>query len=363
LHSQTNHSDGGHAVATCEHVERPHSGADGPARAYEFARAEAGLDFLLTSDHNHVYDGQAGGVKKSARATAVKELFQSGLRAAAEHRRLYPSFVALYGTEFGVIKGGGHINILNPTALMNWEKNEDGELLGDIFVEKSDYRALYVEMESRGWIGQFNHPDTNQFAIDGVPYAYDELGDQVMALCEVANAHAFSSSVDEEDVELENFEGKCRKLLLAGYHVAFSSNQDNHCSNWGLSAPNRTGVLIEKHAPLGEATLLEAIRARRVFATEDKRSSLVLLAAGRVMGARFEHQGPLAIEVMFRTTSGESLEKIEIFHGRPGETITKIGDQASVEVTPPRGRNFYFARVEQTGGARLWSAPIWIESP
>ena len=53
MHSQTNHSDGGTALASCSGSESPQAGAFGPADAYAMMRTQAGGDFLLASEHNH----------------------------------------------------------------------------------------------------------------------------------------------------------------------------------------------------------------------------------------------------------------------------------------------------------------------
>ena len=56
LHSQTNHSDGGGALATCTGAQNPQSAPLGPTDAYNYAMNK-GLDILMTSEHNHMYDG------------------------------------------------------------------------------------------------------------------------------------------------------------------------------------------------------------------------------------------------------------------------------------------------------------------
>ncbi|MEO8162021.1 MAG: carbohydrate-binding protein CenC, partial [Arenimonas sp.] len=60
LHSQTNHSDGGTPLASCAGAENPQAGTMGPAEAYAMMQNQAGGDFLLTSEHNHMYDGSTG---------------------------------------------------------------------------------------------------------------------------------------------------------------------------------------------------------------------------------------------------------------------------------------------------------------
>ena len=196
LHSQTNHSDGGGAIGSCTGSQSPQSAAYGPTDAYQYA-LNRGLDFLLTSEHNHMFDG-SDGTNTSANPATAKNLYQSGLTAATNFNSTHPNFLGIYGMEWGVINNGGHLNILNANELLGWEYNSSNQLLADTFTTKGDYAALYTLMRQRGWIGQFNHPSSSgQFQINGVPLAYSADGDQAMVACEVLNTSAFSSNTSE----------------------------------------------------------------------------------------------------------------------------------------------------------------------
>ena len=361
LHSQTNHSDGGGALASCSGAQAPQSAAYGPDHAYAYAR-NRGLDFLLASEHNHMYDG-SDATNTSADAAAAKALYQSGLAMAGNYSSANPGFLAMYGLEWGVINNGGHLNILNANELLGWESNSNGQLLADTATAKGDYAALYTLMRQRGWLGQFNHPATSgQFAAGGVALGYTADGDQAMALCEVLNTSAFSTNTTETETGRSNYESACRKALEAGFHIAFSSNQDNHCANWGASYTNRTGVLIPTGTPLSNASFMEAIRARRVFATMDKASQLVLTANGHLMGERFSNSGALQLQVNFANSAGKSASTVQIFEGVPGRngTVTQLSSSASTTITPSNGEHFYYAKVTQDDGNILWSAPVWV---
>ena len=362
LHSQSNHSDGGGDPATCTHAEVPQGGAVGPEAAFDIARTRAHLDFLLLSEHNHMYDGDPNSVRASASPSAIRSTFEGGLALAARYREQHAGFVALYGTEYGVIAGGGHLNLINPTGLVTWEESGGGELLGHFRVGRSDYHALYALMRSQGWIGQFNHPDPGQFAIAGEPMAWDADGDEVMALAEIGNSPAFSSALDESDKDFSSFERGYNKLLLRGYHVAPASNQDNHCANWGLSAPNRTGFLIPNGTALSADAILAAARARRTFATTDKTARVALVANGHLMGERFESAGPIALEVLYASDGAEAIDAIDIVRGKAGgaRVTTIASPRASLPLTLPPGEWFLYARVRQHDGDLLWSAPVWI---
>jgi hypothetical protein len=298
LHSQTNHSDGGAEVTACKGAQPPLSAPHGPDAAYAFAHKQ-GLDILVASEHNHMYDGSDGSAP-DADAAKARALYQAGLASADAYSQAHPGFLALYGMEWGVINNGGHLNIFNSRELLGWETNANGELMADTRTPRGDYAALYSLMRERGWMGQFNHPaQTGQFMVNGVALAYTPDGDEVMALCEVMNSTAFSTNVLETETRRSHFEAACNRLLEAGYHVAFSTNQDNHCANWGASYTNRTGILVPAGTALSRDSFIAALKARRVFATMDKGSQLVLTANGRMMGERFSNSGPLELVAHF----------------------------------------------------------------
>ncbi|WP_229202055.1 CehA/McbA family metallohydrolase [Pseudoduganella aquatica] len=365
LHSQTSHSDGGGALDHCTGAQEPQSAPFGPEDAFDYARRH-GLDFLMASEHNHMYDGSDGS-NPSADPDQARGLYHGGLVAAAAYTAAHPEFLAIYGMEWGVISGGGHLNILNSPELLGWERNAGGELLADIATAKGNYGALYTLMRERGWLGQFNHPKESQFRAVGQPLGYTEDGDAAMALCEVMNSNAFSVNTDETENRRSNYEPACQRLLEAGYHLAFASNQDNHCANWGMSYTNRTAVLLPENTALSSAALLDAIRARRVFATMDKQAQIVLTANGRLMGERFSNSGPLTLDVRHASATGRQVAALAIISGVPGKrgstTQLPLAGAASgggITLTPEPGEHYYYARITQDDGTLLWSAPVWV---
>ena len=361
LHSQTNHSDGGGALASCIGAQNPQSGTLGPTDAYTYAMNK-GLDFLMASEHNHMYDG-SDATNASADPVAAKALYQSGLSAAANFNAAHPNFLGVYGLEWGVINNGGHMNIFNTPELLGWEYNGSGQLIGDTLTAKGDYAGLYTLMRQRGWVGQFNHPaTTGQFLVGGVPFGYTADGDQAMAMCEVLNTSAFSTNTTETETSRSTYEGACKKALEAGYHIAFTTNQDNHCANWGASYTNRTGVLIPNGTALNQASFIDALKARRVFATMDKGSQLVLTANGHIMGERFTNSGALNLVANFASSAGKAVSTILMYEGVPGRngTVTQLSTTANTTITPAIGEHFYYAKLTQTDGNILWSAPIWV---
>jgi hypothetical protein len=362
LHSQTNDSDGGGAIPGCSGSQAAQSGAFGPNDAFVYAK-NRGLDFLLASEHNHYFDGSSG-TNASANPTTAKNRYAAGRSAAASFNTANPTFLALYGMEWGVISGGGHLNIIDANLLANWEYNSSSQLIADIFTTKSDYAALYDTMKARGWIGQFNHPSASdaQFPIAGTTFGYDPDGDEVMVAVEVQNTSAFSTNTTETETSRSSYESAYNTFLERGFHVAPTTNQDNHCANWGASWTNRTAVLLPSGQALTEANFEAALRARRVFATSDKNSQLILTANGRVMGERFVNSGPLTLTANFANTAGRTAATVRIYEGVPRRngTVTQLSTTAVTTITPSNGEHFYYAKITQDDGKILWSAPVWV---
>jgi PKD repeat protein len=361
LHTQSNDSDGGGAIPGCSSSQSAQSGAFGPNDGFIYAR-NRGLDFSAATEHNHYFDGSSS-TNTSASPTTAKNRYMAGVNAASTFNSANPGFLALYGMEWGVISNGGHLNILNANELFAWEYNSSNQLLGHTFVAKNDYAALYTAMRSKGFVGQFNHPETTtQFIVGGTDLGYSADGDEVMVLAEIQNTSAFSSNTTETETGRSAYESAFKKLLERGYHVAPATNQDNHCANWGASWTNRTAVLIPNGTALSTASFVAALKARRVFATSDKNSQIILTGNGRLMGERFNNSGPLNLVVNYANSAGRSVSQVQILEGVPGRngTVTTLASTATVTTTPSTGQHFYYARITQDDGKILWSAPIWV---
>lgn len=361
LHSQTNDSDGGGAIGSCTSSQPAQTGTFGPADAFSYAKA-AGLDVLATTEHNHYFDGSSG-TATGASPTAARSRYQAGLAAANSFNTANPSFLGLYGMEWGVISNGGHLNIFNSNELFSWEYSASNELFGDRFVAKNDYAALYSVMRQQGLVGQFNHPEsTSQFLVGGTALGYSADGDEVMVLAEILGTSAFSANTTETETGRSNWEAVFNKILERGFHVAPSTNQDNHCANWGKAYTNRTGVLLPTGTALSKASFVAALKSRRVFASMDKNSQVVLQANGRIMGERFSNSGPLTLNVLFANTAGRTAATVQILEGVPGRngTVSTLASTATNTTTPALGEHFYYAKVTQDDGKVLWSAPIWV---
>jgi hypothetical protein len=121
-------------------------------------------------------------------------------------------------------------------------------------------------------------------------------------------------------------------------------------------------VLLPSGTALNSSNFLDALRARRVFATEDKTAQIVLTANGHVMGERFSNSGPLTLTVNYASSTGHTAQRVQVFQGVPGSngTVSTLSETATTTTTPGAGDHFYYAKITQDDGLRLWSAPVWV---
>ncbi len=364
-HAHTAWSDGGMPVGHCASGRYGTPGGATPSDAWSYAREVAGLDFLAVVEHNHLMRAACSGCS----AQTVLDRYRAGFDAAIG-ATIPDRFVALFGMEWGVISGGGHINIYNQPNLMAW----DGEPY-HVLTPRSDYPALYRALRNHqptlGSFATFNHPNATDFG----GFARNADGDAVMRGLSVISGPAFSTSTSLTPGGTR-YEARYQQALSYGWRIAPEAHQDNHCWNYGTSTPNRTVVLIPNGTTFNQASLLAAIDARRVYASEDRNAQLIFRTTNgtSVMGASFNTPNP-SIQVTARVLDpdGESVYRIEILGGRagthtaPGAAPTVVasnGSQNTLAATLPRPgsgqRWYYYVRATQADGDLLWSAPIWI---
>ena len=113
LHSHSGFSDGNQdSIST---------GKSQPIQDYQFAAASQHFDFLGLSEHNHAQAGMRLADYARGRTQATQSTTAT--------------FVALHGTEWGVISGGGHMLVYGVSQLYGWEAGNY-----NVFVARSDYR-------------------------------------------------------------------------------------------------------------------------------------------------------------------------------------------------------------------------------
>jgi hypothetical protein len=217
-----------------------HSGySDGtgtPADAFATARAN-GIDFFALTDHSNSLD-----------AAEWQDMLDQANAATIPGR-----FVGLRGFEF--THPNGHINVFET----------------DTYVSEGDpwYNALpnfYAWLASQpDAIGHFNHPvSTRGYNWNFNDFAYSAAGDSKMYLFE----------------RIYDFSKQYPLSLAAGWHAGVSAGMDDHGTTWG----QYRGMGLVAPALTREA-ILDALRARRTFSTENRQFVLTAQANGSWMGS------------------------------------------------------------------------------
>ncbi len=137
------------------------------------------------------------------------------------------------------------------------------------------YYKLLSQSEGANALSQFNHPGTTFGNFIDFGY-WDAVIDTRMYMVEVGNG--------EGQIGAGGYYPSYEQYIMAldkGWHVAPTNNQDNHKGRWGNANDARDVVLTDDFTEDG---IYEAIRNRRMYATEDKNLELDYTVNGNMMG-------------------------------------------------------------------------------
>lgn len=210
----------------------------------------------------------------------------------------------------------------------------------------------------------------------GSPAAWVAALDPLVGSIEVLTGPALS---DEKDVRsAETHEGQYFEYLNLGFHVAPTAGQDNHYITFGTITDARTAIVADN---LTKHDLLAALRARHVYATEDKNLKIIFKANGHLMGDRVaapavgsdidltvsisdadEPQASYRVEVYSDVPGGDPAKS-------PADATTVNGNVQDFHLEPVQYRKpeqYVLLKVVQVSedGAndRAWTAPVWFGS-
>jgi hypothetical protein len=302
-----------------------------PQQAQAHARG-VGLDFMATSDHLEQID-----------ATEWDTTFQM---AAAEARP--GTYATLVGFEWGhgylpPLGWYNHVNIIGTTKLLP-------------LVATDKLAGLYKEAQAtslpEGAIAIFNHPYISKPPLVynmWDDFAYDGGMDRMIALID-CEGHGSPQTPELGFLP----------ALAKGWHLAPSSNQDNHQPDWGDKNDRRAGVWLEA---LDSPGILRAVREGRAFSTSDKNGHIKLVANGTLwMGSTIAAPGPVTLRVEVGDADGEAFDKIELWSNGAVVESKPLAGQSFVELTvDPAADAYFFARAYQADGDELFSAPIYVD--
>ena len=348
LHSHTQYSDGAGSLES--------------ALAYVKALPDnANVDFVAFTDHSNYFDksGAAnpeGALYDMTKATEYSQQTWKSYKdaVAAFNADNAGSMVAIAGFEMTWSGGPGHINTFNTPGIVSRNNTTLNNKTKDAGLQA--YYKLLSQTEGVDSISQFNHPGTTFGNFIDFGY-WDAVVDTRMYMVEVGNG--------EGQIGAGGYYPSYEQYIMAldkGWHVAPTNNQDNHKGKWGNANDARDVILTDDFS---ESGIYEALRARRMYATEDKNLDLDYTVNGNMMGSIIDVPEKLNFEISFNDPDRtDSIAKVELVvnSGKVAYTWDSAADLAkgsvSVELAPEY--TYYFVRVTEGDGDLAVTAPVWV---
>jgi hypothetical protein len=357
LHSHTSYSDG----------------TGTPAEAYVHARDVAKLHFLALTEHNHAEALGSDNIGIGANSALYNGSGPESLISTASAMTRDGQFIALYGQEFSTISTGNHINVFDVGEVINVAKGRFDLLL--------NFLSTRPDTTGQQTILMFNHPQNTlnpvarEYGIDDFSTTeqfISRIGAQarlIQMINGVSNPSTRTAANPDENAYL--------KYLRMGFKLAPTADQDNHSRDWGSATPARTAVVATS---LTKASLLDALRRRHVYATEDPNLSVVIKVNSRLCGdviAPLPAPGELAIEYRISDSDEPQAEyEIQVWRGSVGGPVAQMvssvttlagGGSGTVEDVAFSGEaQFFFFKViqfnEDGETDSVWTAPVWFQS-
>lgn len=329
--------------------------SDGTGRPddwWRYARDVAGLDAAALTDHDHF------GVRFVDERPALWE----SLKAVAREVHAPGEFVALLGFEWtNWIHGHRHVLYFG----------DDGALLSSLDPQHDDPRKLWSALEGQPALTVAHHS-----AGEPVPVNWTFRPPELLEpVTEIVSVHGSNESLDTPSPVRGALDGNTvRDQLDEGMRLGFIGSGDGHDGHPGLAhlSPaygyrrGRVGtgglaaILTED---LSREGLLQALRARRCYATSGPRILLDASLGGAPVGAALPAEGgSRALRVLLIGTG--PLKNLDLVFGDRIERVELDGSrrfQAQLQVDPAAAAGYLYLRVMQEDGGMAWSSPWFFD--
>lgn len=350
LHSHTQYSDGAGTLTDA-------------LRYVENLPASANVQFVAFTDHSNYFDSSSSpnveaalydaSLVKDSDASHSWKTYKDTIAKFNEDNA--GSMVAIGGFEMTWSGGPGHINTFNTPGIVSRNNKTLNNKTDDAGMKA--YYALLSQAEGATSISQFNHPGTTFGNFKDFNY-WDPVIDSRMYMVEVGNG--------EGAIGAGGYYPSYEQYIMAldkGWHLAPTNNQDNHKGKWGNANDARDVILTDDFSEQG---IYEAIRALRMYATEDKNLELTYTVNGLMMGYSItEIPDKLNVEVTVNDPdASDSIAKVEVVanSGKVAYTWDNAAQLRSgkLSATLDPSYSYYFIRVTQKDGDLAVTSPVWV---
>jgi hypothetical protein len=314
---------------------------------FTYARDVSALDVVGITDHDH------WGVLQLDQHPEFWE------ETKAETRRFHQPgrFVTLLGYEWtSWIHGHRHVLYFEDEGEIYSSISLDYETPTQLWDALRGKRALTFAHHSAGGVIRTN------WAIPPDPV--------LEPLTEITSVHGSSEALDSPALIYDPVPGNfVRDVLDRGYRFGFVGSGDSHDGHPGLAhlITDSGGLAAIITDTLTRESVLEAMRARRVYATNGPRILLRTALDSHPMGALIPkpEAGSYSGELFVQVIAEAPLERVDLI--RSGELVDSMPVEGVLEITLSRkiedlvsGEYLYVRAVQEDSGA-AWSSPIYIE--
>lgn len=318
-----------------------------------YARDVAGLDVVALTDHDHF------GVRFLDSRPDLWDGIRDRTMAFHEPGR----FVALLGFEWtSWIHGHRHVLYFD----------DEGEPLSSLHPDTQTPAGLWDALRGKPALTLAHHS-----AGDPVPVNWSFPPDpELEPVTEIMSVHGSSEAADSPSVLRGGRRGNfVRDVLDDGYQLGFVGSGDSHDGHPGLPHLNpmygfRPGREIGQGgvaAIMAERTrmaVLEALRARRCYATSGARLLLEVSLGGAPGGGELAPASNALLELDVHGTS--AIARIDLIRSgavvRSWEGSGEWSVAVRQELMNLEAGDYVYVRVVQQDGGLAWSSPIFVRS-
>ncbi len=339
IHAHSSYSDGNQDSATSNMTK--------PLQAFNYAKNAQHIDFYGISEHNHYAAGMTNPMN-----------YYQGIADALTATT--SSFVALYGMEWGIISGGGHVIVYGCDSLIGWDNTGY-----DVYVAKNDYAKLWNKInEQPNAFGYLAHPANTDY--DNLfTTAVNLSADNAIVGLAARNGPANSTNSTYSNPSTGNYITRYNDALKRGYHLGVGLDHDSHNSVFGKQTAGRLVVMATS---LTRSDILDAFRHMRFYSSDDWNTKVNFTIKNNPMGSMLSYSGtPTLVASVTDADVSETVSSIVVYYGMPGSganptVLTTVTNTASLSYTHNLANNssyYYYLKITQADGNIIWTSPIW----
>lgn len=331
------------------HGHSQHSDGTGtPDQYYRYARDVAGLDVSALTDHDHW----------GMESLDARPLAWQAIRDSVDRFHQPGRFVTLLGYEWtNWLHGHRHV--------LYFDEVHSGGVLSSLDPRYQTPADLWEGLRGQSALTFAHHSAGGPVSTNWL-YPPDPVLEPVT---EIASVHGSSEAPDSPRPIYDPVPGNyVRDAVGAGYVLGFIGSGDSHDGHPGLvqlSDPGGSGGLAAiVSESLTREGVLEALRARRVYATNGPRIWLRVRLGDRPMGSLITSSAddPDTQVLVIDVEADAPIERIDLIRSGhsasiPGEGRLAMHERREIPKLQPG--EYHYVRVVQLDGGAAWSSPIF----